>query len=197
VEYIIRYFDKIYKALNYLLWNKVIIVGNLYEHLPENANFEYKPNIFGNFVNINEMNFNDYCHYFPIISLNYIEDRFYKYHDVCIAYIVKTKIVYWAFITCRNKYYEPAINTYIDIPEDAALIYDTTTLIDYRRKGIHAAAFPYIFDNVVKLFKNKAVMMVLKVNTPAINNLQKFNFKLIRRYFYFPFLGVTTWCRNT
>ncbi|MFA7059655.1 MAG: hypothetical protein WC156_02405 [Pedobacter sp.] len=196
MNHLVKYIEKKSRALNYVLWGKAIIIANLYEHIPDKTNYDYKPSINGTFVKINSNNLGEYCNYFPSQSITYISERIITFNDTCVAYLVQSKIVYWAFITCRTEYFEPAINTNYQISEDAAFIYDTSTLEDFQRKGIHASAFRHIFENVIELGKKRAEMMVLKVNTPAINNLQKFNFKLIKRHMYIPALGFTTCWRT-
>ena len=188
---LLNFVKRKFKALNYLLWNKVIIIASLYEYRIDNTKFALIPNIAGNFIVIDENNFEKYRLLFANENIDMFMERIYVYHDVCIAYLIGSKMVYRMFLTTRGIYYEPAINTNIEIHSDAAFLYDAQTIMEYRGHEIYYSSLPQLFSLASTLKKKRAFICVLDTNIPSRKTVLKIKFKVIKKYIFIPSLGIT------
>jgi hypothetical protein len=140
-----------------------------------------QPLVVGEFRIIGQEELTDFEKDLPYQQLDLFRQRFLKHGDTMVGYFVSSRLVYWGWVSFDNYYFEPDLNTSIKIPANAGYIYDTQTVPSFRRKGIHVVGICKLLDVIKQKGKERALILILSGNLPAIKAIGIFNPKLLEK----------------
>jgi hypothetical protein len=112
-------------------------------------------------------------------------ERIGKHKDKMYVFFHGEELAGWGLFTVSRKtYYEPTYRHVIPIPEDTSFLYDGNTMPGFRRKGVYAARISELLELLKNYGKKKFIYMILSFNKPAVNNANKFGFRLTKKFCY-------------
>ena len=117
--------------------------------------------------------------------------RFVK-KNKCFIGSIENEIVFYAWISIL-KAYIPEIDTYINLTNNEAYIYNVRTLKKYRRNGIAAYAYHKILGYCKDSGFTKALISVCGNNISSVKSIEKAGFKRTKEIKYTRILGFKTY----
>ncbi len=105
-----------------------------------------------------------------------------KYTGIAVIDTIKNKLAYLCWISFDGEI-DTGIHYKRQLKNNEAYLFDADTVPEYRQQGLHNRMMQERINNCIKKGNNQIYISIYRNNYKAINNINKFDFKIYKRIF--------------